>query len=208
MTNSNPPNHNTSQDNELAADVIRQKIAGIYKVEPDAKEEVKVAETTEHRSKHQRFMHELTTSGKSLADIQTAWHEYYQQLSDEDKHQVWQEFYSAHNAVSQTAQTSHHPAGQPVAPMLHHKAPAQPKSYGKKRLASQATTVGELKDRIARKATSSTKLSKKQHVQSLLFGFGMGAIVLLIMLFWFFQRTLYCAIYYPKQSRQQHAYYS
>jgi hypothetical protein len=49
-------------------------------------------------------MYELTTSGKSLADIQTQWHEYYVGLPDNEKHQVWQEFYKNQSAVSRYAQ--------------------------------------------------------------------------------------------------------
>jgi hypothetical protein len=57
-----------------AVELIRRKIDALYADEPDAKEEL--AEASHHpRSKHQQFMHELSTAGKSLAEIQTAWHE-------------------------------------------------------------------------------------------------------------------------------------
>lgn len=200
MSNDTQPAQPAHDDSDLAADVIRQKIAGIYKDEPNAKEEVKVTEESTHRSKHQQFMHALTTSGKSLADIQTSWHNYYQGLSDTEKHEVWQEFYAAHDAAGRPGETTHHPAGQPAAPTLHHKAQASTKRYGKKRLESHATTVGELKNRITQKASGGKKLSKKQHIQSLLFGLGMGAIVLLIMLFGFFNERFIAPFITPSKA--------
>src|SRR5688572_19177115 len=89
------------QDKNHSADLVRQQIDQIYDKEPNAKEELAEAETARHRSKHQQFMHQLNSSGKSLADIQTAWHQYYIELQDQEKHQVWQEFYANHSRASQ-----------------------------------------------------------------------------------------------------------
>src|SRR5262249_27449746 len=77
-----------------------------YKNEPDAEDEFEEAEDTPKakRSKHQEFIYNLTNSGRPLHEINTAWHEYYAGLTDSEKHEVWQEFYSSH------AQTAHHPA--------------------------------------------------------------------------------------------------
>jgi len=61
----------------------------------DTKQELREAEAARPRSKHQAFMHELNSSGRSLADIQIAWHEYYASLPDGEKHQVWHEFYAS-----------------------------------------------------------------------------------------------------------------
>src|SRR6185437_11253484 len=57
-----------------AVELIRQKVANLYVTEPDTKEELNEAEEITPRSKHQQFMYELSTSGKGLAEIQTAWH--------------------------------------------------------------------------------------------------------------------------------------
>ena len=92
------PESEESSDDTVALNLIRQKLAHIYDEEPDAKKEI--AEEESHhgrRSKHQQYMHEISHSGKSLAEIQTAWHNYYQQLPDNEKHEVWQEFYSNYN---------------------------------------------------------------------------------------------------------------
>lgn len=82
-----------------AVELIRRKLENLYTAEPDAgKEMAEVtaapAVTAPQRSKHQQFMYDLSTSGKSLAQIQTEWHNYYLALPDDEKHQVWQEFYT------------------------------------------------------------------------------------------------------------------
>lgn len=83
--------------NNPAADLIRKKIESIYESEPSMAEELKEASQAEpHRSKHQQFMRNLSTSGKPLAQIQQEWHGYYEHLSDVEKHEVWREFYEAH----------------------------------------------------------------------------------------------------------------
>jgi LPXTG-site transpeptidase (sortase) family protein len=80
-----------------AADLIREKLERLYSTEPDALAEEREVQLAPARSKHQEFMYRLSTSGKGLAEIQTEWHAYYQSLPDDEKHQVWQEFY-ANNA--------------------------------------------------------------------------------------------------------------
>jgi LPXTG-site transpeptidase (sortase) family protein len=43
-------------------------------------------------------MAELNASGKSLVEIQAAWHNYYVSLPEHEKYQVWQEFYVTNSA--------------------------------------------------------------------------------------------------------------
>jgi hypothetical protein len=78
-----------------AAEIIRKKLARVYADEPDALQESAEAEHSSHRSKHQQFMYELSTSGKSLAAVQTEWHNYYQKLPEVEKLKVWEEFYAS-----------------------------------------------------------------------------------------------------------------
>jgi len=88
-----------------AVDLIRRKLETLYQDEPDTAQEVAevTAQKVPQRTKHQQFMYELSTSGKSLAQIQTEWHNYYISLPDDEKHQVWQEFYANNNKHSSTA---------------------------------------------------------------------------------------------------------
>ena len=92
---------NSSKDSAL--NLIRSKLSNIYSSEPDAKaEELKIAKDGVH-SKHQQFMQNLMASGKSLADIQVDWHDYYANLSNIEKHQVWKEFYQNQASTSKLA---------------------------------------------------------------------------------------------------------
>src|SRR5687768_8884580 len=89
---------NNADGQAESTEVIRRKLDKLYQNEPDAKEEIEEVERMRPAgmSKHQRYMQELSGSGKSLAEIQTAWHEYYASLPDKEKHEVWQEFYAQH----------------------------------------------------------------------------------------------------------------
>ncbi len=82
--------------NDPAVELIRAKVSRAYQGEPEATTEIaEVKAETRPLSKHQQYMQELSASGKSLAEVQTAWHHYYTKLNDVEKHEVWQEFYSA-----------------------------------------------------------------------------------------------------------------
>lgn len=111
-----------------AVELIRRKLETLYADEPKAEQEIQevTASTPQHthskRSKHQQFMYDLSTSGKSLAQIQTEWHNYYVSLPDAEKHQVWQEFY-ANNGKNTTAFGMSQPAAAhtPVEPQHAHQ---------------------------------------------------------------------------------------
>ena len=170
---------------EPAVNIARAKLAKLYAEEPNAKEEIVEASTATHRSKHQRYMHSLSTSGKSLAEIQTAWHSYYVGLSDKEKHDVWQEFYAAHDKTNippaQAPQAQHPVADVP-------KKPAKPQS------------VAAVKQRIVRSASSGRKPSRKQHLHSMFFGLGMGALVMLVLLFGFFNERFVAPFITPSRA--------
>lgn len=169
-------------ESKHAADLIRQKLSSIYEDEPSVKQETSaVARADKPLSKHQLEMQRLNSSGKTLAQIQTAWHEYYDSLSDKEKHEVWQEFYATnkeqsrfHRANTTTAshdkaQSLHQPHARPV----HHE-PAQQRS------------VSDVKQQLLYKKHPRRKLKAKQHFQSVLFGLGVGSFVMLFLLFGFF----------------------
>lgn len=184
-----------------AVDMIRQKIDKLYVSEPDAKEEIIEAEAAgKHRSKHQQFMHEISTSGKSLEEIQEAWHKYYQQLPDKEKHEVWQEFYAEHSRVDQKVKEARvHPPKQ-SAP-LHEEPEPKPahKPSAKPKAREELRSVGEIKDQILRKANRQAK-PKNPHLQSIIFGLGMGVIVVLFMLFGFFNERIIAPFVKPSRT--------
>lgn len=201
------PYDGNSQTNP-AADIIRQKLAAIYAEEPDATDEIQEVEEVQPRSKHQQFMHELATSGKSMAEIQTAWHNYYTNLPDSEKHAVWQEFYEAN------AQTSHYqryvssqqpkptrPAGpsaqapqlQPNQPVISHHEPEETKPAGGPR------SVSDVKKRLLKQVGTRSKLKPKHHLQSLGFGLAMGVLVIIIFLFGFFNQVIITPFIQPSK---------
>ncbi|HEX9153838.1 MAG TPA: hypothetical protein VF809_03395, partial [Candidatus Saccharimonadales bacterium] len=216
-------NHNTTHKGSVvgsnsAVELIRRKLDAIYgEKEPDAEQEIAEVSTPAvpkpHRSKHQQFMYELSTSGKSLAQIQTEWHNYYVSLPDTAKHEVWREFYanSTRQSSAYTSYVQQH--GAPTAqqaPALpgftasqhipasltaqntpaHHKAtvgehirplPAIPNSQRKRAVAHIKKNIV---DRVLTSEASQRKA--KQHFHSLVFGLGTGFLVLVILLFGFF----------------------
>ena len=197
MTNSPKKSSPHSPGNNPAVNLVRQKLQAVYgqnSQEPSAKEEAQeVASLDQPLSKHQAYMKQLSSSGMSLAQVQTAWHNYYVALPDNEKHAVWQEFYAQHKHQRQLAsqQDAHSPTVHEVAP----KPQSKQTSVGKR-------TVHDLKHQLTHKASRSaqTKLKAKQHFQSLLFGVGMGLIVVSILLFSFFNERFIAPFITPSRS--------
>lgn len=167
------------QQQKTAANLIRTKLDNLYRGEPSAKEELAelVRVDTSHLSKHQKYMQDLSTSGRGLAEIQTAWHEYYQNLSDPEKHEVWQEFYSAHEERAQKPKV--HQPQQSITPV--HAAAAISTAPRKPKLKPAA-----IKQDLLNRVSTRSKVGAKHHVRALFFGLSMGSLVVLILLFSFF----------------------
>ena len=180
-----------ADSNELAADLVRKKVEAAYKIEPKAATEAAdVMFSGDDFSPHQKFLMDLTSSGKSLSEIQSAWHEYYAGLPDSQKHEVWQEFYSTH------AQASHYAQAMP---QITTGQMATTKSRAKHRpTRAKRDTVEELTQDWSR--TSLTSLKPIQHLQSLLFGLGVGAVVVIIFLFSFFNERFIAPFIQPSRS--------
>ena len=174
-----------------AADMIRGKVARIYGEEPDARQELAEADTVDRRSKHQQFMYELGASGKDLATIQTAWHNYYQGLPADERHKVWQEFYASQSAITGQAQPAAASAAQTLA---KHKQQA-----GKPRKLRDARNTKDVQTAIRHHVSAGGKLEAKHHIQSLLFGLGMGLVVLLVFLFGFFNEVVITPFIQPSR---------
>jgi sortase A len=178
--------------NNPAADLIRQKIGKIYNKEPDAREELAEAEMINHRSKHQQFMHELNTSGRSLAEIQTAWHQYYVELPDQEKHRVWQEFYANHAKASEFAR--HIQTKQSAASTKMPHPPSKAAKY-----VAESVSVAEIKQQLLGKIQGKARAKPNTHRQSLVFGLSMGAIVSAIFLFGFFNERFVAPFITPSK---------
>jgi sortase A len=204
-----------------AVELIRRKLDDLYAKEPNARDEMRLrqpvpAQAPQPRSKHQQFMLELSTSGKSLAQIQTEWHGYYVKLPDNEKHAVWREFYETNSkrpsayedyVASQQQEaapaaaslpTPETPRPEPLSSMVI--ADHQPAVAGPDRYKSVGAVREQLLNRVASRSRS--QLSAKHHLQSLAFGIGSGALVLVIFLFSFFNQVIIAPLIQPSRNQQ------
>jgi LPXTG-site transpeptidase (sortase) family protein len=193
---------NIQENSDAAASLIREKVARIYAEEPEAGRELAEAKTEDpsERSKHQQFMYNLGRSGKDLATIQTEWHNYYQGLSDQEKHQVWQEFYDSQPSLSTIRPTgSYKPPVADSAQLLsaHKQQAAKPIASRK---VTKPRSTKEIKAAIRSKVTADGQLKAKHHLQSLIFGLGMGFLVVFIFMIGFFNEILIAPFIQPSRT--------
>ncbi|MGH7195438.1 MAG: sortase [Candidatus Saccharimonadales bacterium] len=218
------PPKRRGQDQASAVSFMRQKVANLYADEPSAKAEIQEVEAIKPQSKHQKFMAELNNSGQSLADIQVAWHNYYAALPENEKHQVWTEFYES-NYQSRHAQVAARPPAAPpneakpsddkptnqavvgsdyatdYALTKPNKANRnrrrQPKAI-KQKLTAQKTKPKSAKPKA--RSASARQTGLKNQLKSLAFGLGLGVVVLIIFLFSFFNQIVIAPFIQPSRS--------
>lgn len=188
----NTPSDDRSEPANPAVDLIRQKLQQVYANEPNAREELDEVKSASHLSKHQKFMYSLSRSGKSLAEIQTAWHNYYVALPDAEKHSVWQEFYQEHNRRSKpetgTAAQSPKSPRHKEAPGAHQTPPS-----------NDTRTVSEVKQQLVGHI-SRPRRPKGGHLKSLMFGLSTGLIVVVFLLFGFFNERFIAPFISPSKA--------
>ena len=199
-----PSDAEPAEDKNLAVDMLRQKIDSIYADEPSAKEEiVEIAEAGKPQSKHQQYMYGLSTSGRSLAEIQTAWHKYYSELPDKEKFEVWEEFYAANVQAAHRPHTVPPPEHKTELPKTIEHAKVIPTVYHAKARrhhpAPKTRSVSEIKQSIINHVQSPRKLKARHHLQSLIFGLGLGSFVMLILLFGFFNERFIAPFITPSR---------
>jgi sortase A len=182
-----------------AVNLIKAKLARLYdEAEPNAQTEAREVANTPVRSPHQQFMYELSTSGKSLAEIQTAWHNYYINLPDDQKHQVWQEFYDANGTDDMYTPS---PAGpKPRAPKPDHTGAVVSAHTPPATTKQETRKAGEIRKTIrhhVQKRTAALSTAQKQNLHSLLFGLSTGFVVLAIFMFGFFNEVIIAPFIQP-----------
>lgn len=184
-----------------AAELIRRKLHSIYATEPDAVGEAIEAERqpATKRSKHQKFMADLAASGKAFHQIQTEWHDYYQSLSDKEKHEVWQEFYSSRLPQAPVAATGPMVAldPQPTTSFSGSFDVPAAATAGKR---TKPETVADLKKQLTSRVRVRGKLSRRQHFKSLMFGLSAGAFTVLLLLFGFFNERFIAPFITPSRN--------
>lgn len=159
-------------DENPAVNLVRSKLQTIYHDEPSAIEEEKEIAYLGPRSKHQEFMESLMKSNKSLVDIQTAWHEYYQDLGDAEKHEVWQEFYEQHSKgpVTPTASVT-------SAPDISLQT-TKPKTTS-----DRPQNMTELHKKLLNTVSANGKLKAKHHIKSVAFSLAFASLITGILFF-------------------------
>ncbi len=200
-----------------AANLIRTKIENLYDQEPTAKQELAEMQATARLSKHQKYMKSLSTSGKSLAEIQTDWHTYYDNLSDAEKHEVWQEFYEANRREKQPEPEPEKPKTPELQPeetkiqpdstrvVVDHNLGYEDtpqKKHSKPRVyenLADTRSISDIKKDLRRHARDGNKLKVRHHFQSLLFGLGIGTLVVVITLFSFFNEYIIAPFIQPSR---------
>jgi len=204
-------------DTDPAVALIRSKVSRAYTAEPSATQELAEVQVTEQvLSKHQQYMRSLSGSGKSLAEIQTAWHEYYTALSDTEKHEVWQEFYAANQHTpyqklfqkqQQTtanqnplvpAPASFQPVTSENGVVVANHMPAA--MAAPKKPMFDGPAVRQIKQKLSSTMSANGQLTLKHHLQSLGFGLATGMVVLMVFLFTFFNEYIIAPFIQPSRS--------
>ena len=186
------------KNKDLAANLIRHKLNDLYSIEPNAEAEEKEIQNIAHRSKHQQVMYELANSGKDHVTIQTEWHKYYAGLSNQGKREVWAEFYASNQNTKQNTVITNYinnPKADPKILVNHINQRGLSKFSKPRKLNSQ-----KLRDKLIKNATSPTKITWRHHLKSLLFGLAMGSIVLIILLFGFFNQVILTPFIQPNRN--------
>ncbi len=203
-----------------AVELIRAKVARALTDEPSASEELAETQDVKPLSKHQQFMVDLSRSGKSLAEVQTAWHDYYSQLPDTEKQEVWQEFYAAqqHTPYQKLFQKQQailsrkrEETNQPTTPMVSPQpvttasgvivANHLPTAPARKPVkAGDKAATRQLKQKISSRVTGGGRLTMKHHLQSLMFGLAVGTSTLAIFLFTFFNNYIIAPFIQPSRN--------
>jgi sortase A len=185
-----------TKDDNIAADLVRQKVARVFDEEPDVIEEIQEAVSVKNPSKHQQYMEELGKSGYDLATIQTKWHEYYSGLSEEERLQVWQEFYDSQDAVMKQQEKD----AKSKQKLAANKSQVITSPRTKAKALKDSRSPKEIQEAIKDKVTASGRISAKQNLQSLLFGLGVGAVVIIIFLFSFFNEVVIAPFIQPSRA--------
>lgn len=185
------------QQKEAAANLIRSKLDALYKDEPGVSEETEEIKSQQKQdaalSKHQKYLDELSKSGRSLAEIQSAWHDYYQKLPDKEKHRVWQEFYDEHaRRRSQTVKKTVAKAEE--------KVEQERKDREEENKTARKPTKTKKQELLSHVKQQARKSQKKPHAHALIFGLATGTLFVFIILFSFFNERFITPFIRPNEN--------
>lgn len=169
---------------QAAIELIRKKVEAAYGHEPLLEAEAQVPKAADQPPKlsaHQHYAQKLMKSGLPLREMHAAWHKYYSELSDEQKHEVWQEFYLAHG------QGEHY---QAYAEASSKAQPLPKTSYRPKGLSRS----------VSHRLQTAVRSRPKQKLHSLVVGVGAGVIAVLIMSFGLFNERFIAPFIQPSRA--------
>ena len=189
MNNDKPDDNPASDPNAAAIDLIRQKLDKLY-----SKPAVKTPELTStvispNRPKtatppsiHQAYRDKLVNSGKLVSEIQTEWHNYYLSLNDDEKREVWDEFYK--NNTIEGEKIDH------------------PEQFEKIIKPADREEEEEDDDKPLKKNRKPKKpLTRRKHItKSIIFGLSIGIVCIVIFLFGFFNEVFIAPFISPSKS--------
>jgi len=183
-----PDVNNSGQTSQSeAVNYVREKLSNFYPDEPNVQDEAQEITMLGAKSDHQVFINNLLNSGKNLAQIQTEWHLYYQDLSDEQKHTIWQEYYDNHAELTKQKNTGQH----------------RNNGVSRKSLSEHQSQAyyTEIQEAPKKHSISGKGILKKRHrLQSLFFGLGFGALIIFIFLFGFFNERFIAPFISPSKN--------
>lgn len=185
------------KDRDLAVDVIRKKVEEAFKAEPTFMAEVKELEKLpqiKHLSTHQLFIEQLLNSGQTLESMQTHWHAYYAGLNNDQKHEVWREFYA------NQPEPEHYQNLLEPEPKKHHRLVTHQDRFKKLLTDKKDQRIADFKSSVVKKLpTDVIKYRPPKHIRSILFGLMAGTIAIMIMLFSFFNEQIIAPFIQPSR---------
>jgi sortase A len=189
--------------NDPAVNLIRQKLARIYSDEPAFLDEEQEVEKAKKLSKHQKYVESLMNSGKSIVEVQTAWHEYYQGLSDAEKQEVWQEFYANNQQTSKYFNASKYPQAEtmPRKDVTRPKTEKVIASFVSPQAVPKKGTTAKIRHRLLNNVRGAGQHKTKHHgLKSLLFGLSMGVLAIVVVMFSFFNERFIAPFITPSKA--------
>lgn len=214
MRNENPDNKNQystlplpAQDDLRASTGSQDRILPSSSADQHADDVDTSAEAGNDFSPHQRFLLGLHDRRLGLNEIQVEWERYYNNLTDDGKRQVWEEFKNSQPSSpteqpAQQVQTMPEATSRPkrYAPDMERAStdkptdtPARPTGSEKASKPTPSPFTSKLPDSVQRSVKrqqeEKRQLSFKEYVKSLFFGLTVATVFLAVSMFTFFNES-------------------
>jgi sortase A len=204
------PDPPTDPVQNAAVEIVRSKLRQLYVEEPDVHTEMsEISAETEQQielSIHQKYLKDLQDSGRNPMQIQDEWHAYYARLPDDQKHDVWREFNQKKPLITPEKKPYERPARHN--PKQTKSKPTRPKILTRNPQPKQAQpdrTIEQIELDIQEKAKKAKysppgKLTKVDHLKSLMFGIGLATTLVTVLLFTFFNERFIAPFITPSRN--------